>query len=69
MKKFLLLATLTLSSGCATIPAIEVFDECSWVRAIEWNQEEGVAIARVAPRVARQLLAHNDKVKALCDEE
>jgi hypothetical protein len=59
---------MTCAAGCATQPPIQIIGECAWVTKIEWTMEEGDAIVKHAPRVARQLLAHNKKVEVLCDE-
>lgn len=65
----MLILTLTIfATACVHKRPIEIVGECVWVKRIEWTQEEGDAIVDHTPAVARQLLAHNEKVEIFCDD-
>ena len=59
---------MTCVSACASKPPIQIVGECVWVRKIDWTMAEADAIVDHVPRVAEQLVAHNEKVERFCDE-
>ena len=49
---------MTLGSGCA---ATNVIDGCSWVKTITVSSHD-----QFTDQTAREILAHNEKVEAIC---
>lgn len=53
---------LLLTSGCATISETRVSTECRWVLPIRPSKNDVLTT-----ETKRQILAHDDKVAALCN--